>query len=155
MCLLYEKDNDHTTTWWLLFTEIRFSFRYGYLYSFLAVILPLYKASMLGGDFITNGVEMSIPWLTCWITCVLAGLTAMSLSTAGVIKRTTIIKMYAGFVLVASPLMLLGVLIAKCDQSKAKFFMYLSVVLFGFERSSIRINSLDLCSSKRYQDTIL
>lgn len=120
------------------------------MYSFITTAIPIYGAKVLGGDAIKNGVNVSIPWLICWITSVFAGLSATLLTKENTVSKTAIRKLYAGIVLILSPLMLLAVLMAKCNDSLAKNFMKLSVILLGFERSSIRINSLDLCPSKCY-----
>lgn len=123
-------------------------FRYGYLYSFITTAIPVYGAKVLGGDAIRNGIQVSIPWLICWITSIIAGITSMTLINANMVEKITMRKVYASIVLILSPLMLLGVMIAKCDEVTARVFMKISVVLLSFERSSVRINSLDLCPSE-------
>lgn len=118
------------------------------MYSFITTAVPIYGAKVLGGDAVKNGVQVSVPWLICWVTSILAGMSATLMTNADTLTKTAARKLYAGIVLVLSPLMLLGVMIAKCDDSLAKNFMKISVILLGFERSSIRINSLDLCPSE-------
>lgn len=129
-------------------SSVFYTFRFGYLYSFVTTGIPIYSAKVLGGDAIRNGVQVSIPWLICWVASLLAGTLATSLTSTNTISKTVIRKLYVGIVLILSPLMVLGVLIAECDASWAKFFMKMSVILMCFERSSIRINSLDLCPSQ-------
>lgn len=125
-----------------------FFFRFGYLYSFITNGIPIYSARKLGGDPIRNGIKVSFPWLLCWVTSLFAARLAELLTNSNTIAKTTIRKLYAAIVLILSPLMLLGVMIAKCNDSLARNFMRIATVLLAFERSSLRINSLDLCPSK-------
>lgn len=126
-----------------------FFFRFGYLYSFITTGIPIYCAKILGGDYIKNGIHVSVNWLICWLTAILAGLMAASLTTVdGTTTKTIVRKVYAGIVLILSPLMLLGVVLADCNKPLVRNFISLSVVLLAFERSSLRINALDLCAGK-------
>jgi hypothetical protein len=131
-----------------------FLFSHGYLYGFITTGLPIYGVKVLGLDAMKNGIQVSIPWLICWTTSILAGVSAISLTNADTIKKTTIRKWYAAIVLIGSPLMLMGAVVADCNRFIVKSFMKMSVVLLGFERSSLRINSLDLCPSKCYKAVI-
>lgn len=122
--------------------------RYGYLYSFITTAVPIYGAKVLGGDAIKNGVNVSVTWLMCWATSIAAGLSVPVLTNTGALTKTAVAKLYAGIVLIAAPLMLLGLAMAKCNVTLSKVFMRMSVILLGFERSSLRVNSLDLCPSE-------
>lgn len=129
--------------------------RYGYLYSFITTGLPIYGAKVLGLDIMENGIQVSIAWLLCWVTSILAGLSAIPLTYADTLTKTIVRKLYAAIVLIGSPLMLMGVVLADCNRSMARHFARMSVILLGFERSSLRINSLDLCPSKCYSRTAI
>lgn len=80
------------------------------------------------------------------MAAILAGLLAASLTNVNDTRtKTTVRKIYAGIVLILSPLMLLGVMMADCNEPLVKNFISISVVLLAFERASLRINALDLC----------
>ncbi|XP_003246944.1 sialin-like isoform X1 [Acyrthosiphon pisum] len=121
------------------------SFGLGFLYSFVTTCLPIYTANVLGGDAMRNGIPVSVTWLVGWITSIIAGISAESLTNVDTITKTTVRKMYVGIVLIGSPIMLFGAMVAGCDSAYVKTFTRTSVILLGFERSSIRINSIDLC----------
>ncbi|VVC28251.1 Major facilitator superfamily,Major facilitator superfamily domain [Cinara cedri] len=119
---------------------------FGYLYSFVTTAIPIYFAKILGGDYIKNGISVSINWLICWLTAIFAGLLAASLTNVNDTSTKTIVrKVYAGIVLILSPMMLLGVMLADCNKSLVQNFLSMSVILLAFERASLRINALDLC----------
>lgn len=129
-----------------LYTSI--FFRFGFLYSFVTTGIPIYTANVLGGSVIKNGIPVSMTWLIGWMTSLIAGISAASLTNVSTVTKTTVTKMYVGIVLIGSPIMLFGVMVAGCHESYVKTFTKMSVILLGFERSSIRINSMDLCPGK-------
>lgn len=123
-------------------------FRAGYLFSFMTTGLPVYRAKVVGIDPIENSVKISIFWFFCWVSCIVAALLTQYLTHSYVAAQTTIRKIYAGIVLILTPLMLLGIMLVKCNDLWAMFFLFIAMLCLGFERNSIRINSLDLCPSK-------
>ncbi|XP_015372959.1 PREDICTED: sialin-like [Diuraphis noxia] len=140
-----------STTWTVIMRSMPFvsllnaSFGFGFLYSFITTGIPIYTANVLGGNAVKNGIPVSMTWLIGWMTSIIAGISAASLTNVNTITKTTIRKMYVGIVLIGSPIMLFGVMVAGCQESYVKTFTKMSVILLGFERSSIRINSMDLC----------
>lgn len=131
----------------MLFIQVYF-FRLGFLYSFITTGLPIYTANVLGGDAVRNGIPASATWIVGWITSIIAGISTSSLTNVDTITKTTARKIYVGIVLIGSPIMLFGAKAAGCNGSYVKTFARTSVILLGFERSSIRINSMDLCPGK-------
>jgi len=131
----------------LLFIHV-FFFRLGFLYSFITTWLPIYSANVLGGDAVRNGVPVSVTWIVGWITSIIAGISAGWLTNVDTFTKTTVTKMYVGIVLIGSPIMLFGAMVAGCNGAYVKTFTRTSIILLGFERSSIRINSMDLCPGK-------
>lgn len=128
----------------MFFMHVYF-FRLGFLYSFITTGLPIYGANVLGGDAVKTGIQVSVSWMIGWITSIFAGISASSLTNVDTNTKIKIRKLYVGIVLIGSPIMLLGVMTAECNDSWARTFIRMTVILLGFERSSIRINSLDLC----------
>lgn len=110
--------------------------------------LPVYRAKVIGVDPIANALGISIYWFFCWISSIFAALLAKSLTNSYMITMTTIKKIYVGMVLILTPLMLLGVMLIKCNNSLAMIFFFIVMICLGFERNSIRINSTDLCPSE-------
>lgn len=128
----------------MFFMHVYF-FRLGFLYSFITTGLPIYGANVLGGDAVKTGIQVSLSWMIGWITSIFAGISASSLTNVDTNTKIKIRKLYVGIVLIGSPIMLLGVMTVECNESWARTFIRMTVILLGFERSSIRINSLDLC----------
>ncbi|XP_025197060.1 sialin-like [Melanaphis sacchari] len=142
-----------STAWTVIMRSMPFisllnaSFGFGFLYSFITTGLPIYSANVLGGDAVKTGIQVSVSWIISWILSIFAGISAASLTNVDTNTKIKVRKLYVGIVLIGSPIMLLGVMIAECNESLARIFMRMTVILLGFERSSIRINSLDLCPS--------
>ncbi|KAL4131201.1 hypothetical protein QTP88_008543 [Uroleucon formosanum] len=140
-----------STSWTTIIRSMPFvsllnaSFGLGFLYSFITTGLPIYTANVLGGDAVRNGIPASATWIVGWITSIIAGISTSSLTNVDTITKTTARKIYVGIVLIGSPIMLFGAKAAGCNGSYVKTFARTSVILLGFERSSIRINSMDLC----------
>ncbi|XP_060836111.1 sialin-like [Rhopalosiphum padi] len=140
-----------STAWTVIIRSMPFisllnaSFGLGFLYSFITTGLPIYGANVLGGDAVKTGIQVSVSWLISWVTSVIAGISAASMTNVDTNTKIKVRKLYVGIVLIGSPIMLLGVMFAECDVSLARTFIRMTVILLGFERSSIRINSLDLC----------
>lgn len=118
------------------------------MFSFMTTGLPVYRAKVVGIDPIENSVKISIFWFFCWVSSIVAALLTQTLTHSYVVSQTVVRKIYAGIVLILTPLMLIGVMLVKCNDSWAKFFFFIVMLCLGFERNSIRINSLDLCPSK-------
>jgi len=125
-----------------------FFFRLGFLYSFITTGIPIYTANVLGGDAVKNGIPVFATWIIGWITSIIAGISAESLTNVDTVTKTKVRKMYVGIVLIGSPLMLFGAMVSGCNESYVKTFTRMAVILLGFERNSIRINSMDLCPGK-------
>ncbi|KAE9523333.1 hypothetical protein AGLY_016281, partial [Aphis glycines] len=140
-----------STAWIVIMRSMPFisllnaSFGLGFLYSFITTGLPIYGANVLGGDAVKTGIQVSVSWIIGWITSIFAGISASSLTNVDTNTKIKIRKLYVGIVLIGSPIMILGVMTAECNDSWARTFIRMTVILLGFERSSIRINSLDLC----------
>jgi hypothetical protein len=139
----------------IIFFKHVYFFRLGFLYSFITTGLPIYGANVLGGDAVKTGIQVSVSWLISWVTSVIAGISAASMTNVDTNTKIKFRKLYVGIVLIGSPLMLLGVMFAECDVSLARIFIRMTVILLGFERSSIRINSLDLCPGLFYNIILL
>ncbi|XP_022182350.1 putative inorganic phosphate cotransporter [Myzus persicae] len=140
-----------STAWTVIMRSMPFvsllnaSFGFGFLYNFITTGIPIYTANVLGGDVVKNGIPVFATWLIGWITSIIAGILGESLANIDTITKTMIRKMYVGIVLIGSPFMLLGAFLSGCNESYAKTFISMAVILLGFERNSIRINSMDLC----------